>query len=87
MWAIVTTDDITDREAADQMLVEQAVPMVQRAPGFVGAFWVRFDGGRGTSVVVFETEEQARAGAPKVGGGSAGVTFANVMVGEVAAHA
>jgi hypothetical protein len=87
MWAIVTTDDVTDREAADQILLEQVTPMVKQAPGFVGGFWVRFDGGRGTSVIVFETEEQARAGAPEVGGGSPGVTFTNVMVGEVAAHA
>jgi hypothetical protein len=87
MWAIVTTEDVTDREGADQMLREQTIPMVKQAPGFVGAFWVRFDGGHGTSVVVFETEARARAGAPEVGGGSSGVTFTNVMVGEVAAHA
>ena len=87
MWAIVTTEDVTDRKGADEMLREHAIPMVKQAPGFVGAFWVRFDGGRGISVVVFETEEQARVGAPEVGAGSRGVTFTNVMVGEVAAHA
>jgi hypothetical protein len=87
MYAVVTTDDITDRETADQMLREQVIPMVKQAPGFVGGFWVRFDRGRGTSVVVFETEEQARAGAPEVGGVSPGMTFTNVMLGEVAAHA
>jgi hypothetical protein len=38
-------------------------------------------------VVVFETEEQARAGAPEVGSGAPGVTFTNVMIGEVAGHA
>jgi heme-degrading monooxygenase HmoA len=87
MYAVVTTDDITDRTAADKTVVEQVMPMVKQAPGFVGGYWVRFDGGQGASVVVFETEEQARAGAPKVGGGAPGVTFTNVMVGEVAGHA
>jgi hypothetical protein len=87
MFAVVTTENVTDREAADKTVVEQVLPMVKQAPGFVGGFWVRFDGGHGTSVVAFETEEQARAGAPAVGGGSSGVTFTNVMVGEVVGHA
>jgi hypothetical protein len=70
MYAVVMTDDITDRESADQILMEQVIPLVKQAPGFVGGFWVGFDRGDGTSVVVFETEEQARAGAPEVGAGS-----------------
>ncbi|HEY2597390.1 MAG TPA: hypothetical protein VGJ79_02815 [Candidatus Dormibacteraeota bacterium] len=60
---------------------------MKQAPGFVGAYWVRLDENHGTSVVVFETEEQARAGAPEVGGGSPGVTFISVTFGEVVGHA
>jgi hypothetical protein len=87
MYAVVTTVDITEREAADKALVEQVIPMVRQAPGFVGAFWVRLDAGHGTSVVVFETEEQARAGAPEVGSGMPGVTFTSVEFGQVVGHA
>jgi hypothetical protein len=87
MHAVVTAVDIADREAANKTLVEQVVPMVTQAPGFVGAYFVALDEGHGTSVVVFETEEQARAGAPEVGSGMPGVTFTSVMFGEVVAHA
>ncbi len=87
MYAVVSTVDITDGEAATKALAEQVIPMVKEAPGFVGAYWVRLDDGHGTSVVVFETEEQARARAPEVGGGTPGVTFTSVMFGEVAGHA
>jgi hypothetical protein len=38
-------------------------------------------------VIVFESDEQARAGAPEVGGNVPGVTFTNVKFGEVAGHA
>jgi heme-degrading monooxygenase HmoA len=87
MHAVVATVDITDGETATKALAEQVIPMVKQAPGFVGAYWVRLDEGHGTSVVVFETEDQARAGAPEVGGGSPGVTFTSVTIGEVAGHA
>jgi heme-degrading monooxygenase HmoA len=87
MYAVVATVDITDGEVAMTALAEQVIPMVKQAPGFVGGYWVRIDEGHGTSVVVFETEEQARAGAPEVGGGSPGVTFTSVTFGEVAGNA
>lgn len=87
MYAVVATVDITDSEAATKTLDEQVIPMVKQAPGFVGGYWVRLDEGHGSSVVVFQTEEQARAGAPEIGGGPPGVTFTSVMFGEVAGHA
>ena len=87
MYAVVATVDITDSEAAAKGLDEQVIPMVKQAPGFVGGYWVQLDEGHGTSVVVFDTEEQARAGAPTVGGGMPGVTFTSVAFGEVAGHA
>jgi len=87
MYAVVATVDITDSEAAITALADQVVPMVKQAPGFVSGTWIQIDEGHGTSVVVFETEEQARAGAPEVGGGSPGVTFTSVMFGEVVGHA
>jgi heme-degrading monooxygenase HmoA len=87
MYAVVATVDITDGEAATKALAEQVIPMVKQAPGFVGGYWVRLDEGHGTSVVVFETEEQARAGAPEVGGGLPWVSFTSVLFGQVAGHA
>jgi len=87
MYAVVATVDITDGEAATKSLAEQVIPMVKQAPGFVSGYWIQLDEGHGTSVVVFETEEQARAGAPEVGGMSPGVTFTNVTFGDVVGHA
>jgi hypothetical protein len=87
MYAVVTTNDITDREAADTTVVERVIPMVKQEPGFVGGYWVRFDGGHDTSAVAFEMEEQARSGAPEVGSGAPGVTCTNLMVGDLLGHA
>ena len=82
MHAHVVNVDITDSDAAVKGL-EELVPTVKAAPGFVAGYWIRLDEGHGTSVSVFETEEQARAAAPPVGGGMAGVTVTGVQLGEV----
>ena len=82
MHAHVVTVDITDVDAATKSL-EELVPNVKAAPGFVAGYWIRLDDGHGTSVAVFETEEQARATAPPVGGGMGGVTVTSVQIGEV----
>ena len=87
MYGVVAMVDITDPEAAVKTLEEQVIPMVKQAPGFVGAYWLRLDEVKGASVVIFETEEQARAGAPEVGGESPGVTFTSVKFGEVVGRA
>jgi hypothetical protein len=87
MHAVVVTVDITDSEAAQGHLEDETIPMVKGAPGFVGGYWVLLDEGHGLSVVVFETEEQARAGAPEVGAKRPGVTFTSVKFGEVTGNA
>jgi hypothetical protein len=86
MYAIVVNVDITDREAAVKGL-EELVPNVKAAPGFVAGYWIRLDDAHGTSFAVFETEEQASAGAPPVGAGMDGVAVTSVQVGEVMASA
>jgi hypothetical protein len=43
MYAVMTTVDITDGEAATKALAEQVIPMVKQAPGFVGGYWVRWE--------------------------------------------
>jgi hypothetical protein len=76
-------------EEARKFLNERAVPMVKEA-GAKAAYWLSAAGGRGVSVVVFETEDEARRAAePLKVGGPAGpnpaVTFKTVEVREVLA--
>ena len=88
MYAVLATGDISDAAARTEALEEQAVPAVRAAPGFVAAYWVRLDDGQGASLVVFETEAQARSGAPEEGASiSDWATFTSVRVGEVVARA
>jgi|HubBroStandDraft_5_1064220.scaffolds.fasta_scaffold1464435_1 hypothetical protein len=87
MWAVVVEVDIRDVSEATKELKEQVVPMVREAPGFVAGYWIRLDDNHGTSFVVFESEGQARAGAPSEGMDSPGVTMTSVKIGEVIEHA
>jgi hypothetical protein len=87
MYAVLATVDISDASARTRALQEQSVPAVRAAPGFVAAYWIRLDDGRGASLVVFETEEQARLGAPEAGTSSDWATFTSVRIGEVVACA
>ena len=86
MHAVVVTVDIVDPDAARQGL-DDVVAMVRQAPGFLAGYWVRVDDAHGTSVVVFESEERARAAAPPADGGAPGVKMTSVAVGEVLASA
>jgi hypothetical protein len=86
MHAVVANVEISDPEAAEKELRERVVPMVKQAPGLVGAYWIQLTDATGVSVVVFETEEQARATAPQPGPGGQGVTFTSVEMGEVIAN-
>ena len=83
MYASVVHADIHDRDEAKRGLDEEVLPQLKQAPGFVGAYFVRLDDTHGVSVVVFETEEQARAGAPPEGATARGVTLTKLQVGEV----
>ena len=88
MYAVLATVDISDAAARTKALEEQAVPAVRRAPGFVAAYWVRLDDGQGASLVIFETEQQARSGAPEEGTSVRDwATFTSVRIGEVVARA
>ena len=90
MHAVVTKVNVTEGESATKNLREQIVPRVKEAPGVVAAYWVRLEGGdEGNSVIVFESEEQARAGAEQIRAGveaNSGVTLKDVSVGEVVAN-
>ena len=64
MHAIVIHPNIHDPVEAKRGHDEDVLPMMKNAPGFVGAYFVALDDGRGVSIEVFETEEQAKAAAP-----------------------
>jgi hypothetical protein len=91
MHAVVVKVSVTDGPVATEFLRETVVPNVSQAPGFVAGYWVRLEGGdEGNSVVVFDSEEAARAAAAQIGeniGSNPGVTLKDVTVGEVVANA
>jgi len=62
MHAVVITVSITDFDRARQFLTEQVVPRVSQAPGFVAGYWTGADdNSNGLSMMVFESEDAARA--------------------------
>jgi len=65
------------------------VPRVSQAPGFVAAYWTRSDdGSNGQSMLVFESEDAARAVADRLGSNvPEGVTLESAEVREVVASA
>lgn len=88
MHAVVVRVSINDFESARRGLQEQVVPAVSQAPGFVAGYWTRGEDGNGLSMVVFESEEAARAAAERLPGNLAeGVTLDGIEVREVVANA
>jgi heme-degrading monooxygenase HmoA len=97
MHAVVVTVDIDpngDAEAGLKNLREQVAPGVSQAPGFVSGVWLAPDDqNHGLSVVIFESEEAAKAGAAMAKGMFDNrqvpddVTLNSIDVREVAAKA
>jgi hypothetical protein len=78
-------------EAARQFLPQRAAPLA-RERGAKAGHWLAPRGGRGVSIVVFETEDEARAaaamfqvGEPPMPDAPEGVTVTKVEVREVLA--
>ncbi len=88
MHAVVVRVSLSDDDSASlQQLKEEVVPRVSQAPGFVTGYWVRLDGERkGTSVIVFDSEEEARNAAEQFQPPE-GVSLESIDVGEVVANA
>lgn len=61
MHAAIFNVTIHDRPAAEAGLHEHVVPSAKSAQGFVAGYWLRRGDDKGTAVVVFETEADARA--------------------------
>jgi hypothetical protein len=87
MHAVVIRVRINNREDAEQRLREEVVPRVSSAPGFQAGYWTG-DGDSGLSMVIFDSEENARAAADRAPQGiPESVTLESVEVREVVASA
>jgi len=63
--AVVVKLTIDDVDRDDQLLEQQVVPTASGAAGFVAGYWTR-SGNSGLSMVVYESEEAARAVAEQI---------------------
>jgi hypothetical protein len=87
MHAVMVRVTIKDEAQARKALDEEVVPRVRQAPGLVAGYWVSLGGDQGRSIIVFESEEAARAAAENVRGMTFEfVTLDSVDVHEVVAH-
>lgn len=84
--ALVTLSiDPDQAPAAASVLTNSILPAVRAAPGFLAGYWLDPVGGRGFSIVFFESEEQARQSVPPVSDWSApGVAIESVELRRVA---
>jgi hypothetical protein len=89
MHAVVIQVTIHDFERGRQMLEERIVPTVKQAPGFVSGYWTRSEDDRGLSMIVVESEENARGLADMIRSAppDEGVTLESIDVREVVAQA
>jgi hypothetical protein len=89
--AVVVNATIKDFDRARKGLQEETVPTVSQVPGFVAGYWTRSEDNRGIGMVVFESEDAARAVAQRIESEGPpdpdAVTIDNVEVREVVAHA
>jgi hypothetical protein len=90
MHAVVVRVSISDFETARQGLRDEVVPRASQAPGFVNGYWTRSDDGtNGLGMVLFESEEAARAASERMGEAPNpdAVTVESVEIREVVEHA
>ena len=91
MHAVVVKVNVNDGEPATKYLREEIVPRIKEAPGLVAGYWVRLEkGDEGNSVIVFESEDQAREVAERIRSNieeNPGVSLKDISVGEVVANA
>ena len=87
----VDTSGQPDPQAGLKALQEQIVPSASRSPGFQAGYWLRpLADSKGTSLALYDTEENAQAAAQALGVGSSpmpGVTVVRSEVRAVAASA
>jgi hypothetical protein len=82
------TVDPDQAPAAAAALTNDILPRVRSSPGLVAGYWLEPAEGQGFSIVLFETEEQAREAAPPVSSWAApGIAITGVEFRRVAATA
>ena len=82
------TVDRDQAPKAAEALTSDILPKVRSAPGFIAGYWLEPADGQGFSIVLFETEEQAREAAPPVSSWAApGIVITGVEFRRVAATA
>lgn len=90
MNAVVVKATLNDVEQGRTFLREEGIPRLKQAPGFVSAAWVRLGENAGTSMLIFESEEAARAAAEQLRQNpppSGAVTINSIEIGEVVERA
>ena len=88
MYAVVGRSTIQDFDQARKFLREEGIPRLSQMPGFVGGHWVRLDENTGASMIIFETEEAARAAKERFETNPPpSVTPVSLEIGEVQEHA
>jgi hypothetical protein len=89
MHAVVIQVTIHDFDRGRALLEERIVPTVKGAPGFVAGYWTRSEDDRGLSMIVVDSEGNARGLADMIRSAPPddGVTLESIDVREVVAHA
>ena len=91
MHAVVVRVSIGDTDVAHKGLREQVVPAASQSPGFVTGHWTQSDDStNGLSMIIFDSEDNARAAADRIRTGAVTpetVTLESVEVREVVANA
>jgi hypothetical protein len=86
MYAIVTNVRVQNPDEIRLLPPEAREALVPRSPGIVCGYWLEPIDGIGTSVLVFETKEQAEEAAKYPVPPMPGVTQVDLTVREVFAH-
>ncbi|HEY5985277.1 MAG TPA: hypothetical protein VIV12_02680 [Streptosporangiaceae bacterium] len=82
---VMVTIDQVQAPAAAVALMDDIMPRITSAPGFAAGYWLEPADGRGFSILLFNTEDQARQAAQATSSWSApGVTIDAVEVRPVA---
>jgi hypothetical protein len=89
MHTVLVSVEIHDQEAGRERLVNEVVPRVSQAPGFVAGYWIQVAEGQGRAVIVMESEAAADAAVEAIRSqpDDGAVSITDVQVGEVVAHA
>jgi hypothetical protein len=87
MYAAMATVSVSDYEQARRVLHDDVLPTIADVPGFVSGHWLAPVDGKGVEILIFETEDEARAMAEQMPQGrrlNDFVTVDSVEVREVA---